>query len=132
VTIRQPLERTVSDIHQRCNVHTNLLSNTTLDRCQRCDYSNATDRQHFYDKITNSTNTIYEGIQEMIWNNNHVSTTTTTTSSGNSNNKLDIPLLLLDNTDIDAFFHAVEDVATQQMQRGGYMPQQQKQQQQDL
>ncbi|KAG7359280.1 sulfotransferase family protein [Nitzschia inconspicua] len=105
VTIRQPFERTVSDIHQRCNVHPEQLNNASQEICRRCDYSVTEDR-HFYDKIVNTTNTIFEGIRD-IWS---------------KTDTFDLPLLFLDNTDIDTFLHGVERIATQQMHQSGHLP----------
>jgi hypothetical protein len=102
VTLREPLQRTVSAIHQRCNVHAEKIGNTTREICQRCNY---TADGPFYDKIVHTTNTIFEGIHDII-----------------VNDTIQLPLLLLDNVDIDAFLKGIEQVAEQLLHRLGHLP----------
>jgi hypothetical protein len=102
VTLREPLQRTISDIHQRCNVHPEQLDNATREICQRCNYT--ADRV-FYDKVAHTTNTIFEGIHDIILN-----------------DTFQLPLLLLDSVDIDAFLSGVEQVAEQRLHLSGHLP----------
>jgi hypothetical protein len=104
ITIREPIQRTISQIHQFCNVNPDRNEQYIQDICQRCNYTTDDDK-YFYDKITNKTNLIYTGVQDII-----------------SDTTIDVPLLILDNTDITEFFDALEDIATQSLRKVNAIP----------
>ena len=100
ITIREPIQRTISQIHQLCNVNPHRNEQYVQDICERCNYTVNDDDKYFYDKKTNKTNWIYSGVQDVI-----------------SNTTIDVPLLILDSTDITEFFDTLEDIATQSLRR---------------
>jgi hypothetical protein len=104
ISIRQPLERTVSAIHQRCNHGRGSTIPSQRNICERCSYSVEEDR-FFFDHFVNQTNEIYSGVDALL-----------------SDPLLSIPLWFLDNTDITLFFESLEQVATQQMQEAKALP----------
>lgn len=100
ISIREPIQRTHSGIHQRCNVHTSKLDNKTHDICERCTYDG--DDKGFYEKIVNDTNLVYKGMQGIL-----------------SDPEIDIPLYVIDNDDIDAFFTQLEESIAHHLNRAG-------------
>jgi hypothetical protein len=93
ISVREPIERSVSAIHQKCNVHSGKLLPKTHDICERCSYDNDTDKA-FYDKIVNETNGVFTGMKEHLL----------------SDPNVDIPLYIIDNEQIDDFFWKLEDL----------------------
>jgi hypothetical protein len=102
ISVREPLEQTISAIHQRCNVHSAGLEEPVRSVCERCSYSG--NDTVFFDRITNHTNAIFQGMESVIEN-----------PAG------DIPLLILDNGDISDFFQSVESHATDALKRFGLL-----------
>lgn len=94
VSVREPIERTLSAIHQQCNVHSGQLHQDTHDICERCSYEEDADKP-FYEKFVNKTNDAYIGLKETIIL---------------SDPKIDIPLYIIDNEQIDVFFEKLEDL----------------------
>jgi hypothetical protein len=126
ITIREPLERTLSQIHQQCNVHRSHLKPKEREICNRCQYTNnndvegddnhGNDDQSFFDHIANTTNKIYQEMKNMIDVGTHMAIATTTSVEGVGDddrwtaqkNYLDIPMLILNNEDMDSFFDRLE------------------------
>ena len=102
ISVREPLERTISAIHQKCNVHTLRLEEPTRSVCERCSYSG--NDSDFFDRVTNRTNEFYQGMKSII-----------------NNATLDIPILILDNADISDFVYSIEMHATKILKRGNYL-----------
>ncbi len=100
VSIREPIERTLSAIHQRCNVHSSQLDPYTREACERCSYDDDTYKP-FFEKIVNDTNAIYSGLKEHIL----------------SDHSIEIPLLIIDNEQIDNFFGKLEDTVNQRFKK---------------
>jgi hypothetical protein len=133
ITIREPLQRTVSQIHQQCNVHRTHLKFKERQICDRCKYSNYTDTKNydgivdnidddrsFFDHIANTTNEIYQEMKDMVdVNPDSQNNVDDDKHYANGNPKrlitpeqniryLDIPLFILNNEDMDAFFGRLE------------------------
>eukprot|EP00934_Nitzschia_sp_Nitz4_P009455 Nitzschia sp. Nitz4//scaffold3_size479765//145490//146458//NITZ4_000063-RA/size479765-processed-gene-0.301-mRNA-1//-1//CDS//3329550647//9445//frame0 len=95
MSVREPIQRTLSAIHQRCNVHVSALKNETYETCSRCSYTG--DDMAFYDTFVNTTNEVYKSMKENLL----------------QNSSIDIPLYVIDNDDIDDFFHKIEVAITE-------------------
>lgn len=106
ISIRQPIERTLSAIHQRCNVHSNNLDNVTRSVCERCDYSNDIDKP-FFEKFVNDTNDIYTSTKKFML----------------SSSAMGIPLYVIDNEHMTEFFEKSEEYLTDSLLHAGmYLP----------
>lgn len=101
ISVREPLEQTMSAIHQQCNVHSGALEEPFRSICERCSYSG--NDTAFFDRITNHTNEIFLGVQTVI-----------------EDRTLEIPILILDNVDISDFFQRVESRATDVLRMSGF------------
>jgi hypothetical protein len=100
ISIREPLEQTISAIHQQCNVHSGALEEPFRSICERCSYSG--NDTSYFDRVTNGTNAIFQGIQSVI-----------------VDPSLKVPILILDNVDITDFFQHVESHATNVLRKFG-------------
>jgi hypothetical protein len=92
-SVREPIQRSLSAIHQRCNVHSSKLDQKTREICERCSYEEVADKP-FYEKVVNETNGVFSGMKEHIL----------------SDPGIDIPMYIIDNEQIDEFFSKVEDI----------------------
>lgn len=93
VSIREPIERTLSAIHQRCNVHSSKLDAYTRAACECCSYDDDAYKP-FFEKFVNETNNVYIGLKQRLL----------------SNHLMDIPIYMVDNEQIDDFFSRLEDI----------------------
>ena len=93
ITIREPIERSLSAIHQRCNVHSSDLDNETQGVCERCNYNEKGD-QLFFEKIVKDTNDAYTGLKEFILS---------------SPSSIDIPFYVLDMEHLSEFVGKLQD-----------------------
>lgn len=86
-SFREPLQRTISAIHQQCNTGWKQKTKEYQDVCDRCSYK---DDPEFYDWFVNRTVRMYEGIK-----------TATVEISRNVDH---VDVLAIDNPNINAFF----------------------------
>lgn len=93
ISVREPIQRSVSAIHQKCNVHSGKLDQNAHQICERCSYDEEGADKPFYEKIVNETNAVYSGMKNNIL----------------SDPNLDIPLYIIDNEHINDFFGKLED-----------------------
>ena len=118
ITIREPIERTLSQINMRCNKGYNRLSNNKKEICQRCNY---TSDPKYFDHYVNQTNELYVGLEATIptlvtmlkkrnrvHNNEKVVHTDKTSSN----------LLILDNSQINSFFDEIEHLRNITLPKG--------------
>ena len=133
MTIREPLQRTISQIHQQCNVRRNShLKPKDQEICNRCRYDGVDsnggqkndnggkddDDRSFYDHIANTTNKIYQEMKNMVEiqvddkDDYSLSTMDDGVQTQEKNRKekkyLNLPLLILNNEDMDEFFDGLE------------------------
>lgn len=90
LSIREPIQRSLSGIHQRCNVHSGKLDENTMSICKRCSYSG--EDESFYDSIVNNTNEVYVKMRDDLV----------------LDASIDIPLFLIDNDYLSVFFANLE------------------------
>ena len=93
VSIREPIQRSVSAIHQTCNVHQSSLQQEVRQTCERCSYD-IDDDKPFFDKYVNQTNNFYAGLVDML--------------VSDSLSVIDIPIYVVDNDHISDMFHQLE------------------------
>lgn len=94
VTVREPVQRIVSGIHQRCNKGNRAKLTPEWPRiCRRCSYYNDTE---YWDELVEKNNLIYEEL----------------------NYNLPIDLLVLDTLMIDRFLQLLEKKLSVQIPRG--------------
>ena len=106
-TIREPLQRTLSGIHQRCNVHSSRLDENTKRVCTKCQYDqDDPDTINIFGKVVNDTNNVYVGLKDLLLN----------------NSKLHIPLLVLDTIHITNFLNGLEGLVTDKLHSVGVLP----------
>ena len=106
VTIREPLQRTQSGIHQYCNVHTSRLDEVKKRICKSCQYDqDDKDSMEFYGKIVNDTNNIYTELRGML----------------HENSSVDIPLFVVDNTHLAELMDSIEHIFTHKLVEVGLL-----------
>ena len=101
LSVREPIQRSLSGIHQRCNVHSSQLDKATRAICERCAYVD--EDEAFYNKIVNNTNDMYNGMQREIL----------------ADPSIDIPLFTIDSTHINDFFGKIESIVTSRLMKAG-------------
>jgi Sulfotransferase family len=105
VSVREPIQRTLSAIHQACNVHQSHLPNDVKETCQRCSYHVDGDKA-FFEKFVNQTNTVYKGLEDLL----------------SSYPTLDIPLYIIDNDQINDLFQQLENTFNHRLEGEGRAP----------
>ena len=99
VSIREPIARTLSAIHQRCNVHSAKLDAYMREACEQCSYEDHRYKP-FFEKFVNETNDIYSGLKHYLM----------------GNNAIDFPVYIIDNEQIDDFFTKLEYKVNEEFQ----------------
>lgn len=102
ISIREPIQRSVSAIHQRCNVHKSQLPTDIRETCNRCSYDVAEDRP-FFESYVNQTNKYYRGLQQLML----------------SRPDKQVPLYVIDNEDINEMFQSLEKTFTDRLAEHG-------------
>jgi hypothetical protein len=108
-TFRDPIQRTLSAIHQICNKVFDKRSPRTQQACSQCSYEKDTE---FWDNHTTHTNQLYDSLYKdvILWQeekNKHVNPTDN--GAGVGVGIVDLKLLTLDNVDITPCFTKLVD-----------------------
>lgn len=108
ITVREPLQRTLSQIHQQCNVHSSHLKPKEQRICRRCRYdAGVGEDQSFFDHIVSSTNDIYRDMKDMV-DVVPSSSSKNMSSHDHHHHYLNVPLLVLNSEDMTDFFESLE------------------------
>jgi len=90
VTVREPIARTISFIHQICNKHLEIRDNITLKACRTCSYSS---NKEFWDTQFLEREAMFsESIQKVVYSN--IANTT---------------VVMVDTMDLDDFYLAINN-----------------------
>jgi hypothetical protein len=101
VSVREPIQRSLSAVHQTCNVHQSSLRPEVRETCERCNYRVDGDKP-FFEKYVSQTNNFYTGVKDLVHSN----------SDGG-----DIPLYVIDNDDINDMFQQLENAVNRRFKR---------------
>ena len=110
ITIREPIQRTISQIHQRCNSNYKLGTLTPEEQaiCDKCDYNNGgNESRHYFDNILTETNDLFMGIAQ-----------TAIPSILEQFGGVQSHLLILDSAYIDTFSNNIEIQSGRSFPRG--------------
>lgn len=93
VSIREPIQRTLSMIHHQCNKNFGHKKEIEQSICANCTYT--PESAWFWNQFTNQTNTIYRELKEMLQNDNQQRLL--------QDQPIELTWLFLDNLMIDTF-----------------------------
>lgn len=102
ITTREPIQRTVSLIHQQCNSGYDKHNANFQDMCRECHYND--ESQNFWNGFVGDTNRAYQTMASFILE------FATNNTTGNNEGTLSAPVLLLDNSMVDDFFSLFQKV----------------------
>ena len=104
VSIREPIQRSLSAIHQICNVHQSGLRQQVRQTCERCSYD-IDDDKPFFEKYVNQTNNFYTGLMDIL--------------VSESLSVLGIPIYVVDNQHIRDMFQQLETSIDNDLKKKG-------------
>mmetsp|Transcript_17166 Transcript_17166/g.29553 ORF Transcript_17166/g.29553 Transcript_17166/m.29553 type:complete len:334 (+) Transcript_17166:605-1606(+) len=114
ITIRDPIERTISQIHHRCNKGYKNRAEKQKKICQRCSY---TDDPEFYNHYVNQTNDLYLGLTDTMPELTRILEEVNSKKEFDHQEKLS-GLLVLENSDINSFLAHVEQLTNVTFPKG--------------
>ena len=104
VSIREPIQRSVSAIHQACNAFPASLPQLMRQKCERCSYD-IDDDKPFFDRHVSDTNKFYSGLVDML--------------VPDSLSVIDIPIYVVDNDHVNDMFQRLETSIDRELSEQG-------------
>ncbi len=109
VTTREPVQRTISLIHQQCNGGYETKNSRYQAFCRNCTYDMySPDSVLFWQQFVDDSNIAYQEMEKYISarkSRPHMSQATTSNNSGVKNSAIKSPILVIDNSMIDDLFN---------------------------
>jgi len=106
ITMREPIQRTMSQVNQQCNKGYDKKRPEVQAICDKCDY-NWNKSGHFFDQFVTETNELYTGMARTI------------PFVLEQFRGVESHLLILDSVDIDSFFSDIEIASGRSFPQGG-------------
>ena len=131
VTVREPIQRTISQIHQQCNKGYKVHAEYYQKYCQQCMFleDDSKNNKFWIEEFVHKTNKVFVELQQLLEQRQTQTRQTQQAQQQTQYSMKDIPILILDSTMINDFLNTLDDRWTklrqqqqEQQQQGRFIP----------